>query len=223
MNRYVGRRAWSVALYLACMAMLWLAMPPESVQAHPCDDLYARQQDRETCWWNYWNSLSVQPQPPAAQPVRQYTTKPHRLHPDDPRIAPWDRVARTPKSHESRAVPTPAHLINLVFDERVCDIYYADHADRTNCRWRLQNGLPLPALATPGLIVPVVPVPSVHQPVYQPAPAPQTAYAYPPPRGQGLYCYDFDTRAQYESFYAGRAKPSDHDRDRDGWYCENLG
>ena len=53
-----------------------------------------------------------------------------------------------------------------------------------------------------------------------PVSAPQSEF--PPPRRQGRYCNDFDTRAQYEAFYAGRKKPDNHDRDRDGLYCEAL-
>lgn len=49
-----------------------------------------------------------------------------------------------------------------------------------------------------------------------------TQSGYPPPRRQGRYCNDFDTRAQYEAFYAGREKPASHDRDNDGRYCEAL-
>lgn len=234
MKRSTRCRTLCAAFVLMGVALLWLAVWPSPVQAHPCDDLYTRQQDRETCWWNYWNGLAYQPQSPTTLPVRQYTTKPHRLHPADPRIAPWDRVKYTTKPHRlpSKPVPpAPVHQIYLVVDERVCDIYYVDHADRVNCRWRLRNGLPLPALVTSGLILPVVPVPPVHQPsgptqapipatAYQPVPVPQTTYS--PPRGGGRYCTDFDSRAQYEHFFAGRAKPSGHDRDRDGLYCENL-
>ncbi len=165
MDRTVGRRAWSAAFCLVCMTVLWLAMPPEPVQAHPCDDLYSRQQDRETCWWHYWNSLAGQPQPVwtvgqyttkphrlhpgdpriapryrvvkpvlvyQVYPVRQYTTKPHRLHPNDPRIAPWDR-----------RYPPPVRTVYVLVDERVCDSYYAHPDDRANCRWRVQNGMPV--------------------------------------------------------------------------------
>lgn len=112
------------------MTVLWLAMPPEPVQAHPCDDLYSRRQDRETCWWHYWNSLAGQPQ--SVWKVRQYTAKLHRLHPGDPRIDPWDR-----------RYPPPVRTVYVLVDERVCDSYYAHPDDRANCRWRLQNRMPV--------------------------------------------------------------------------------
>ena len=48
------------------------------------------------------------------------------------------------------------------------------------------------------------------------------ASEFPAPRRQGRYCNDFDSRAQYEAFYAGREKPKSHDRDGDGRYCEAL-
>ena len=66
-------------------------------------------------------------------------------------------------------------------------------------------------------VQPAVPVQATPVP---PADAPQSNF--PPPRRQGRYCNDFDTRAQYEAFYAGRAKPASHDRDGDGRYCEAL-
>ncbi len=80
---------------------------------------------------------------------------------------------------------------------------------------------PVPqAQPTPVPQVQPTPVPQV-----QPTPVPQANTPqsnFPPPRRQGRYCNDFDTRAQYEAFYAGRAKPASHDRDKDGLYCEAL-
>ena len=67
---------------------------------------------------------------------------------------------------------------------------------------------------------PYVPAVQPVQPARATPAAPQTGF--PPPRRQGRYCNDFDTRAQYEAFYAGREKPASHDRDNDGRYCEAL-
>ena len=64
------------------------------------------------------------------------------------------------------------------------------------------------------------PVPPAQATPIPPVSAPQSEF--PPPRRQGRYCNDFDTRAQYEAFYAGRKKPDSHDRDSDGLYCEDL-
>ena len=70
-----------------------------------------------------------------------------------------------------------------------------------------------------------------HTPAVQPVPAAQStpvppseapSSGFPPPRRQGRYCNDFDSRAQYEAFYAGREKPARHDGDGDGLYCEAL-
>ena len=80
---------------------------------------------------------------------------------------------------------------------------------------------PIPQ-AQPTPVPPAQPTPI---PQVQPTPVPPTDTPqsnFPPPRRQGRYCNDFDTRAQYEAFYAGRAKPASHDRDRDGLYCEAL-
>ncbi len=116
MNSSLGRRSLCAALCLACLTVLWLAVPPQPVHAHPCDDLYTRQQDRETCWWNYWNGRPPQPstaRPGHHRPVREYTTKPHRLHPGDPRIAPRDRkVPYTPvRQRPVRQYTTKPHRL----------------------------------------------------------------------------------------------------------------
>ena len=74
------------------------------------------------------------------------------------------------------------------------------------------TGQPYVPAAQPAVPAQATPVP--------PADAPQSNF--PPPRRQGRYCNDFDTRAQYEAFYAGREKPASHDRDGDGRYCEAL-
>ena len=74
------------------------------------------------------------------------------------------------------------------------------------------TGQPYVPAAQPAVPAQATPVP--------PADAPQSNF--PPPRRQGRYCNDFDTRAQYEAFYAGREKPASHDGDGDGRYCEAL-
>ncbi|GEM_PF-5185378 len=74
-------------------------------------------------------------------------------------------------------------------------------------------------------VPPVQPVQPTPVPPAQATPTPPVSVPqsqYPAPRRQGRYCTDFDTRAQYEAFYAGRKKPDSHDRDRDGHYCEAL-
>ena len=77
-----------------------------------------------------------------------------------------------------------------------------------------------PAQPTPIPQAQPTPIPQVQPTPVPPTDTPQSNF--PPPRRQGRYCNDFDTRAQYEAFYAGRAKPASHDRDRDGLYCEAL-
>ena len=69
-------------------------------------------------------------------------------------------------------------------------------------------------------VPPVQPVQPAQATPVPPVSASQSGF--PPPRRQGRYCNDFDTRAQYEAFYAGREKPASHDRDNDGRYCEAL-
>ena len=82
------------------------------------------------------------------------------------------------------------------------------------------TGQPYVPAAQPVAPAQPTPVPQVQPTPVPPPDTPQTNF--PPPRRQGRYCNDFDTRAQYEAFYAGREKPASHDRDRDGLYCEAL-
>ena len=43
---------------LVCLLLL-AVWPTVEVQAHFCDDNYTDQQDRENCWWRYWNGLTT--------------------------------------------------------------------------------------------------------------------------------------------------------------------
>lgn len=204
MKRKTGHRTWSAAFVLLAAFIVWTAMPVgPPVLAHFCDDNYTTQQAREACWWRYWNGLSTQ----------------------------QDKLEAKPLPVPVQQVPTAPPSTGSPVDVRVCDVYYFEPADRANCWQRWRNGLPLFALSTSGLVLPVVPVVPAYQPsvpiqtpisipAYQAAPV--SYITFPPPRGIGSRCTDFDTRGQYEAFYAGRTKPSRHDRDRDGLYCENL-
>ncbi len=50
------RSLWTLLLLGLVMtaAVLLLATTPAS--AHPCDEIYKEQKDRENCWWRYWNN-----------------------------------------------------------------------------------------------------------------------------------------------------------------------
>ena len=43
---------------LGCLLLL-AAWPAGETQAHFCDDNFTDQQDREDCWWRYWNDLTT--------------------------------------------------------------------------------------------------------------------------------------------------------------------
>lgn len=192
--RTIGAAVALTTATLLILFVMWNLWPGTS-WAHYCDDSHFTQQARETCWWHYWNSLSIQQD---------------RWEKAKPRHTPVRWVPQ---------VPLPA---NPPLDGSVCDIYYRAQEDRANCWWRHSNGLPLFALA-PFMSLPAHPATPAHLPsvpAYQPVPVPKSTF--PPPRGTGSRCSDFDTRAQYEAFYTGRTKPSRHDRDRDGLYCEHL-
>ncbi len=88
---------------------------------------------------------------------------------------------------------------------------------------------PAPHPATQAYSSGRVPAPHPNQPA-RPAVGTGVEIALPqvhstsmPVLGSNPTCEDFSSRAQYEAFYAGRAKPQRHDRDKDGWYCEDLG
>jgi hypothetical protein len=39
---------------------LFMFLPSSAVLAHPCDDNYTEQQDKEDCWWRFWNEQSTE-------------------------------------------------------------------------------------------------------------------------------------------------------------------
>ena len=49
---------WALGLLLGCLLLLTV-WPTGEAHAHFCDDNYAVQQDRENCWWRYWNDLTT--------------------------------------------------------------------------------------------------------------------------------------------------------------------
>ena len=210
MKRSIWCRATSAAFVLMGTGLMaWFVLGilhPKSVQAHFCDDFYVDQRQRENCWWQYWNGLSTQQ---SSLSIHQNKLR------AKPQYVPVQPVPKAP--------------VGFPVEGRVCDIYYFEQEDRANCWWRWHNGLPLFALAPSGLVISVPALPVLVPPARTQAPSSIPAYqapvpytTFPPPRGTGSRCTDFDTRGQYEAFYAGRAKPRQHDRDNDGLYCEIL-
>lgn len=49
------RRLWTVLLLGLVMTATVLLFATTPASAHPCDDNYKEQKDRENCWWRYWN------------------------------------------------------------------------------------------------------------------------------------------------------------------------
>lgn len=49
---------WALGMLLGCLLLLTVR-PAGEAHAHFCDDNYAEQQDRENCWWRYWNDLTT--------------------------------------------------------------------------------------------------------------------------------------------------------------------
>ena len=46
----------ALCLLVLCAGFVFVSRP---VLAHFCDDTYTTLQDRENCWWRYWNGLST--------------------------------------------------------------------------------------------------------------------------------------------------------------------
>ena len=55
----IWRRLWAVLLLGLVMTAAVLLFVTTPASAHPCDDNYTEQKDRENCWWRYWNNLST--------------------------------------------------------------------------------------------------------------------------------------------------------------------
>ncbi len=51
-------RYWTLGTLLGCLLLLAI-WPTGEVQSHYCDDNFSEQQDRENCWWRYWNGLTT--------------------------------------------------------------------------------------------------------------------------------------------------------------------
>ena len=47
----------TLLLMVVVLFALLMFLPSSAVFAHPCDDNYTEQQDKEDCWWRYWNSV----------------------------------------------------------------------------------------------------------------------------------------------------------------------
>ena len=104
-------------------------VPDAAADGTFCDRFYTSQQDRENCWWRYWNGLPLYLEDSACP------TEPVQPVPD--------------------AEPVP----DAAADGTFCDRFYTSQQDRENCWWRYWNGLPLYLEDSACPTEPVQPVP----------------------------------------------------------------
>ena len=125
-NASMMRRLYAgIGLGLTITAAL-LLFTTSTVWAHPCDDNYTEQQDRESCWWRYWNDQST----------------PEDMMMSDgmmgDKMMADDMMADNMMADDMMA----DDMMESVFDGMVCDTHYTAQKDRENCWWRFHNGLP---------------------------------------------------------------------------------
>ena len=50
----------TLLLMVVVLFALLMFLPSSAVFAHPCDDNYTEQQDKEDCWWRYWSDQATE-------------------------------------------------------------------------------------------------------------------------------------------------------------------
>ncbi|MXZ40993.1 MAG: hypothetical protein F4Z18_04235 [Caldilineaceae bacterium SB0666_bin_21] len=117
---------WRLALLgLALLALLAVSLPRGTSLAHYCDDgYYTTQQQREDCWWRYWNNqqnaqdLAFQQQTGSASGQSQQQTG-----------------STSGQSESMQGSPSTSTVTSGVY----CDAHYSDQKNRENCWWRYWN------------------------------------------------------------------------------------
>jgi hypothetical protein len=115
------RRLYAVIGFGLIITAALLLFTTSTVWAHPCDDNYAEQQDRESCWWRYWNDQST---------------------PEDKMMSDGMMGDKMMSDGMMGDKMMSDGMMASMFDGMVCDTHYTAQKDRENCWWRFHNGLP---------------------------------------------------------------------------------
>ncbi len=120
---YTWRAAFVLMMATALAVVVLWSLRPTLAWAHFCEDNYTIQQEREACWWRYWNGLST---------------------PEDMAGTVQSMVDDTPQPTPT-PYPTSTPLAQFrPWDGAVCNTYYTIQRAREDCWWRWHNGLPAP-------------------------------------------------------------------------------
>ena len=130
-NTLMMRRLYAVIGFGLTITVALLLFTTSTVWAHPCDDNYAEQQNRESCWWRFWNDQST-----PEDKMMPDDMMGDKMMPDDmmgDKMMPDDMMG-----DKMMSVPP----MTSMFDGMVCNTHYTEQQDRENCWWRFHNGLP---------------------------------------------------------------------------------
>ncbi|MCY4521272.1 MAG: hypothetical protein OXC13_10910 [Caldilineaceae bacterium] len=123
------RRLYAVIGFGLTITVALLLFTTSTVWAHPCDDNYAEQQDRESCWWRFWNDQST--------PEDMMMSDDKMM--DDGMMMSDDKMMDDGMMGDTM-MATP--MMTSMFDGMVCNTHYTEQQDRENCWWRFHNDLP---------------------------------------------------------------------------------
>ena len=126
-NTSMMRRLYAVIGFGLTITVALLLFTTSTVWAHPCDDNYAEQQDRESCWWRFWNDQSTPEDMMMSDGMMDDTMMADDKMMDDGMMD--DTMMATP-------------MMTSMFDGMVCNTHYTEQQDRENCWWRFHNDLP---------------------------------------------------------------------------------
>ena len=130
-NTSMMRRLYAGIGIVLTITVALLLFTTSTVWAHPCDDNYTEQQDRESCWWRYWNDQSTPEDMMMSDDMMGDKMMSDGMM--DDKMMSDDMMDDKMMSDD---------MMESMFDGMVCNTHYTAQKDRENCWWRFHNGLP---------------------------------------------------------------------------------
>ena len=130
-NTSLMRRLYAVIGFGLIVTAALLLFTTSTVWAHPCDDNYTEQQDRESCWWRYWNDQSTPEDMMMSDDMMGDKMMSNGM---------MDDMMMSDGMMDDKMMSDG--MMGSMFDGMVCDTHYTAQQDRENCWWRYHNGLP---------------------------------------------------------------------------------
>ena len=155
-NTLIMRRLYAVIGFGLLITAALLLFTTSTVWAYPCDDNYAEQQDRESCWWRFWNDQSTPEDKMMSDGMMgsmfdgmvcdtHYTAQQDREN-------CWWRYHNGLSPIEVQPMMADDMMGDKMMsdgmmksqaDGMVCNTHNSMQKNRENCWWRFHNGLPL--------------------------------------------------------------------------------